>query len=114
MHGNLLVNGRLMEMFEKNPSGGYRTNGIAIVGEMVKEVPGGRARRPSSVIHTNRFCRDFGVSFESFFVELAPKILHTRIPKPQSHLISIVSIYGICCYLQTIGEKNEIQVLIAT
>lgn len=58
--GYLLVNGKLMETFEKNPSGGYLTRGIAMVGVIVIEVPGGSASLPSSVIHTKRFFRECG------------------------------------------------------
>lgn len=47
---NLLVNGKLIVILEKNPSGGYRTNGIDSDGLTTKVVPGGRASRPSDVI----------------------------------------------------------------
>lgn len=49
-----------MVRFEKNPSGGCLTNGNAMVGVKIREVPGGNARRPSSVIHINRFLRECG------------------------------------------------------
>lgn len=43
-------------MFEKKPSGGYRTKGSDKDGEMTIVVPGGRANLPSDVIHSNLFC----------------------------------------------------------
>lgn len=49
-----------MDTFEKNPSGGYLTKGMEMVGVMVKAVPGGNASLPSSVIHTKRFLRECG------------------------------------------------------
>lgn len=49
-----------METLEKNPSGGYLTRGIAMVGVIVNDVPGGSASLPSSVIHTKRFFRECG------------------------------------------------------
>lgn len=52
----VLVNGKLMVMFDKKPSGGYRTKGRDRDGVMTRAVPGGRARRPSFVIHSIRFC----------------------------------------------------------
>lgn len=55
---DLLVNGKLIVILEKNPSGGYRTNGIDRDGLTTKVVPGGRASRPSDVIHKIRFCRE--------------------------------------------------------
>ena len=54
----LLVNGKLMDIFDKNPSGGYLTKGKDKEGVMVRWVPGGRARRPSLVIHRSLFCRE--------------------------------------------------------
>lgn len=89
---SLLVNGKLMDMFEKNPSGGYRTKGIAIVGDMVRDVPGGRASRPSSVTQIKRFCLDFGVSLESsdLLQLIVPTILQSTI-QFHSHLISILA-----------------------
>lgn len=53
---NLLVNGRLIVMLERNPSGGYLTNGMEMVGVMVRRVPGGSASLPSLVIHRILFC----------------------------------------------------------
>lgn len=47
-------------MLEKKPSGGCLTNGIAMVGVNVNDVPGGNAKRPSSVIHIKRFLRECG------------------------------------------------------
>jgi hypothetical protein len=58
-HEYLLVNGKLMLMFDKKPSGGYRTKGRDRDGVMTREVPGGRARRPSFVIHSIRFCLEW-------------------------------------------------------
>ena len=52
-------------MLDRNPSGGYLTNGRDSDGVIVSLVPGGRARRPSVVIHSRRFCRECGVSFSS-------------------------------------------------
>lgn len=49
-----------MVMLEKNPSGGYRTNGIDKEGVITREVPGGSARRPSGVSHSSRFCLECG------------------------------------------------------
>lgn len=57
-----LVNGRLMDILDKNPSGGCRTNGRDSDGVMVSSVPGGRANRPSVVIHNSRFCRELASS----------------------------------------------------
>lgn len=51
-----------MDMLDRNPSGGYLTNGSDSDGVMVSRVPGGRASRPSVVIHSSRFCRECGVS----------------------------------------------------
>lgn len=62
---NLLVNGKLMLMLDKNPSGGYRTNGSVNDGVMTSRVPGGNANRPSVVIHSRRFCRECGTSSPS-------------------------------------------------
>lgn len=45
-------------MFEKKPSGGYRTNGKDNDGDMIMVVPGGSASRPSDVIHNILFCRE--------------------------------------------------------
>lgn len=89
-----------MEIFEKNPSGGYRTKGIAKVGDMVKEVPGGRARRPSSVTQINRFCLDFGVSPESFVpalssAQLIETIVASKMSQFHSHLNSMALWEGI-------------------
>lgn len=56
----ILVNGRLMVMLERNPSGGYLTKGIDIVGVMVRSVPGGSASRPSFVIQSILFWRECG------------------------------------------------------
>ena len=53
---HLLVKGKLMDMLERKPSGGYRTNGSDSEGVMTRAVPGGRARRPSLVTHKIRFC----------------------------------------------------------
>lgn len=84
-----------MEMFEKNPSGGYRTKGIAKVGDMVNEVPGGRARRPSSVTQINRFCLDFGVSPESFVSAFSAQLIDTTVTiimiQLHSHLNSMAN-----------------------
>jgi len=60
----VLVNGKLMVMFDKKPSGGYRTKGRDRDGVMTRAVPGGRARRPSFVIHNIRFCLEWGLSSE--------------------------------------------------
>lgn len=49
-------------MFEWKPSGGYRTNGMAKVGAMMRLVPGGRANLPSSVTQMSRFCLECGTS----------------------------------------------------
>lgn len=49
-----------MDMLDRNPSGGYLTNGRVSAGVMVSLVPGGRASRPSVVIHSRRFCRECG------------------------------------------------------
>lgn len=62
-----LVTGKLIDRFEKKPSGGWRTNGKAMVGVNVKAVPGGSAKRPSSVIQTKRFLRECGC-FESLSI----------------------------------------------
>lgn len=51
----LLVKGKLTVIFEKNPSGGYRTKGMERDGVMTRVVPGGRAKRPSEVTHNIRF-----------------------------------------------------------
>lgn len=107
---SLLVNGKLIEMFEKNPSGGYRTKGIAIVGDMVRDVPGGSAKRPSSVTQIKRFCLDFGVSLESSDLALpvqfiVPTTLQSTI-QFHSHLISILPCV---CYRP---EELEDEVLI--
>lgn len=51
----LLVKGKLTVILEKNPSGGYLTNGSDKDGVMTRVVPGGRARRPSDVTHNIRF-----------------------------------------------------------
>jgi len=59
---HLLVNGKLMLMLDMNPSGGYLTNGMDRDGVIVSLVPGGRARRPSVVIHSRRFWREWGLS----------------------------------------------------
>jgi hypothetical protein len=50
------VNGKLTVMFEKNPSGGYRTNGNERDGVMTRVVPGGNANLPSAVTHSILFC----------------------------------------------------------
>lgn len=68
---------------------------MASVGEMVRDVPGGRASLPSSVIQMRRFCRDFGVSLSSAPASLpdVPFITPNKLQKIihfQSHLISIV------------------------
>ena len=53
-----------MVIFDKNPSGGYRTKGMDKDGVMTRAVPGGRARRPSFVIQSIRFCLEWGLSSE--------------------------------------------------
>ena len=53
---NLLVKGKLTVMLEKNPSGGYLTNGNDKEGEMTRVVPGGKANLPSAVTHNILFC----------------------------------------------------------
>lgn len=58
----VLVSGKLIVIFDKNPSGGYRTNGSDNVGVILNTVPGGRAKRPSSVIHISLFFRECGSS----------------------------------------------------
>lgn len=57
-YNSLLVNGRLTVILEKNPSGGYRTNGNERDGVMTKVVPGGSASLPSEVIQRSLFCRE--------------------------------------------------------
>lgn len=47
-----------MVMFERNPSGGYLTNGNDRDGLITSVVPGGKASRPSDVIQSIRFCRE--------------------------------------------------------
>lgn len=49
-----------MDKFDVKPSGGWRTNGMEMLGVKLRTVPGGRASRPSSVIHTRRFCLECG------------------------------------------------------
>lgn len=56
-----MVSGKLMVIFERNPSSGYRTNGNDIVGVILSTVPGGNASRPSSVIQTSLFLRECGL-----------------------------------------------------
>ena len=55
------MTGKLIEIFDRKPVGGYLTNGIAIVGAMVIDVPGGKASRPSSVTQMRRFFLECGV-----------------------------------------------------
>lgn len=43
-------------MFEKNPSGGYLTNGNDNEGAITRVVPGGNANLPSDVTHSILFC----------------------------------------------------------
>lgn len=57
MNNVLLVSGKLIVILDKNPAGGCLTSGNEIVGEMLSTVPGGKARRPSSVIQIMRFVR---------------------------------------------------------
>lgn len=58
-----LVKGKLMVKFEKNPSGGYLTKGNDNDGAITSVVPGGRAKRPSSVSQRILFCLDLAPSF---------------------------------------------------
>lgn len=55
----VLVNGKLIVIFEKNPSGGYRTNGKDKEGVIISVVPGGRANLPSEVTHKILFCLEW-------------------------------------------------------
>lgn len=45
-----------MDILDRKPSGGYRTNGNESEGVIVRWVPGGNASRPSVVIHNSLFC----------------------------------------------------------
>lgn len=56
-----IVSGKLIVIFERNPSSGYRTNGNDMVGVILSTVPGGSASRPSSVIQIKRFFRECGL-----------------------------------------------------
>lgn len=56
-----MVNGKLIVIFDRNPSNGYRTKGNDSVGVILSTVPGGNASRPSSVIQINRFLRECGL-----------------------------------------------------
>lgn len=106
-----------MEMFEKNPSGGYRTNGMAIVGDIVSDVPGGKANRPSSVTHIKRFCLDFGVSLLALvFSELSAPLQLPITPRNTQtssqfhiHLISIVFMLRFVMFLSERATNCEVK-----
>lgn len=67
------------------------------MGDIVSDVPGGSANRPSSVTQIRRFCLDFGVSPESFVQFIAPKKPHNS-SQFQSHLISISYVVDLMNY----------------
>lgn len=56
----LLVKGKLIDILDRKPLGGCLTKGIDIDGVIVIVVPGGRASRPSLVIHKILFCLEWG------------------------------------------------------
>lgn len=56
-----IVSGKLIVIFDRKPSSGYRTSGNDNVGVILNTVPGGKARRPSSVIQIKRFFRECGL-----------------------------------------------------
>lgn len=55
------MKGKLTDILDRNPLGGCLTKGIDIDGVIVIVVPGGRASRPSFVIHRIRFCLEWGI-----------------------------------------------------
>lgn len=85
MSTDLLVKGKLIDMFDKNPMGGYLTNGNAIVGVMVRLVPGGRARRPSLVIQSSLFCLECG-----FASSKLQKFISDMTMVKHSHVLAIL------------------------
>lgn len=67
----LLVNGKLIVKFEKNPSGGYLTKGNDKEGAMTRVVPGGKASLPSDVTHSILFCLECPFCVEVPALEIA-------------------------------------------
>lgn len=57
----LLVKGKLTVILDRKPGGGCLTKGIDSDGVIAMVVPGGRARRPSFVIHKILFCLEWGI-----------------------------------------------------
>lgn len=55
------MNGKLTVILDRKPLGGCLTKGIDNDGVIVIVVPGGKARRPSFVIHRILFCLEWGI-----------------------------------------------------